>query len=214
MLIGKIKAVRRKVDEVGVLAGLRLTLRQIHLEWCDRDERLYYLDLQTYVRPSRLKIDGLAHRSVGHIQELSETDAVALANYGGAPYVAQARRRLAAGWQLFLGQVDGQPAGGAWALTRATGIVSKVTPILATDVAIMDCFTFPEHRGRGLYPYLLAEIASFYRDQGSVRAYITVRCHNEASVRGIESAGFVRGVVYQAIRIGSRDIVYWKSRAE
>lgn len=214
MLIGKIKAVRRKIDEIGLLAALRMTLRQIRLEWFDRDERLYYLDLQAYVPPARRESDGLAHRKVSRAEDLSEADDAALARYGGAPYVDQTRRRLAEGWQLFLGEVDGQPAGGAWALTRATGIVSKVTPMLATDVAIMDCFTFPEHRGRGLYPYLLAAIASFYRDEGWVRAYITVRCHNHASVRGIESAGFARGVVYQCIRIGSRDVVYWKRRAE
>lgn len=57
------------------------------------------------------------------------------------------------------------------------------------DLEIGPCYTYPEYRGRGLYPAVLRAICNYYKD-GNVHYYMIVDSENTASIKGIEKAGF------------------------
>jgi RimJ/RimL family protein N-acetyltransferase len=59
------------------------------------------------------------------------------------------------------------------------------------------CLTFPEYRGKGLYPAVLQTIQRYLRERGYRRCFICVKDDNTASIRGIEKAGFrIAGTTY------------------
>ena len=58
------------------------------------------------------------------------------------------------------------------------------------DCEIKFCLTFPEFRGKGIYPAALHSIQRYLRERGCVRCFICVKADNIASIRGIEKAGF------------------------
>lgn len=52
------------------------------------------------------------------------------------------------------------------------------------------CFTHPDQRGRGLYPWALQRLSAELSSSGARQVWINTRTSNAASVRGIEKAGF------------------------
>jgi RimJ/RimL family protein N-acetyltransferase len=60
------------------------------------------------------------------------------------------------------------------------------------ECEIKFCVTFPEFRGRGLYPAALHAIQAYLKKRGFHRCFICVKSDNAASIRGIEKAGFRR----------------------
>jgi GNAT superfamily N-acetyltransferase len=58
------------------------------------------------------------------------------------------------------------------------------------ECEIKFCLTFPEFRGKGLYPAALDAIQVWLKGQGYRRCFICVKSDNVASIRGIEKAGF------------------------
>ncbi|HJD23228.1 MAG TPA: hypothetical protein H9694_03680 [Firmicutes bacterium] len=57
------------------------------------------------------------------------------------------------------------------------------------DYEIGPCYTYPLHRGKGLYPATLRFICENLGGEGTT-FYIIVRNENTPSIRGIEKAGF------------------------
>lgn len=57
------------------------------------------------------------------------------------------------------------------------------------DFEVGPCFTAREYRGKGLYPYVLMQIAKqeLLEDNG---LYLMINTENEASIRGVKKAGF------------------------
>jgi hypothetical protein len=210
---GKIRALRRKVEERGPAGAIALALRTLVDATFRRDEILFVRSLQAAGPRAAEGTDQTGVRPIRSIDDLSAADRAALAAYGGPGYLRTAEERIRSGWTLFLVDLGGTLAGGGWALTPATGLVSKVVPLLEGDVTIIDCFTFPERRGRGAYPGMLEGIAHHYGAQGCLRAFIFTRASNTASVRGIEKAGFVPVAVYWTLALGGGELVWWRRRA-
>lgn len=59
------------------------------------------------------------------------------------------------------------------------------------DYAIGPCFTYPEYRGKGIYPNMLKVICQSCKNKDTV-FYMVVDEKNISSIKGIEKAGFVR----------------------
>jgi GNAT superfamily N-acetyltransferase len=59
------------------------------------------------------------------------------------------------------------------------------------EAALISFFTAPEYRGRGLYVLLIREMTRYLRSRGNAAVYIWADRRNDASIRGIEKAGFV-----------------------
>lgn len=60
------------------------------------------------------------------------------------------------------------------------------------ECEIVFCLTFPEFRGKGLYPAALQTIQRYLKEQGYQRCFICVNDDNLSSIRGIEKSGFQR----------------------
>ena len=105
--------------------------------------------------------------------------------------VAEVRRRLDEGHQLFLLRVDGQPAAYGWSATGPAHIGGLALELTVPDGEryLWDFVTMPEFRGRGLYPLLLQKILLRQSDEAEW-FWIGHEPPNDASRRGILKAGF------------------------
>jgi ribosomal protein S18 acetylase RimI-like enzyme len=70
------------------------------------------------------------------------------------------------------------------------GEIHRVISPRSDEVYLYDAFTFAEYRGQNLYPALLQSILEHSRHAGFRRALIFVMSDNEASIRGVQKAGF------------------------
>lgn len=57
-------------------------------------------------------------------------------------------------------------------------------------VGIFDCYTLPQHRSKGIYTDTLIRLIRDSREEGAKLALIAVDPENQASIHGIERAGF------------------------
>jgi RimJ/RimL family protein N-acetyltransferase len=69
---------------------------------------------------------------------------------------------------------------------------NRILQLQDGECEVKFCLTFPEFRGRGLYPAALRAIQEHLQERGYVRCFICVKTDNAASIHGIEKAGFVR----------------------
>ncbi len=67
----------------------------------------------------------------------------------------------------------------------------KFSFLTSKDYMIGPCFTYPEYRGKGIYPAMINYICNFVGTDGTV-FYMSVDETNAASIRGIEKAGLER----------------------
>ncbi len=208
--LAKTKAVRRKIAEVGPLATAKLVASHLFDRVAHRTLRLYHLELPHYEAPPEAVSESVRIRVVKEFGALGETDRAVLEDYAGEAHLAEVRSRLEDHWTLDLADFDGAPAGGGGVISSETPLWSKAVPILPNDVSINDCFTFPQQRGKNVYPAMLAQIAGHYAEHGYLRAFISVHERNHASIRGIEKAGFVEGPRYEEFHTGSSEIIVWK----
>jgi len=58
------------------------------------------------------------------------------------------------------------------------------------DIEIGPCFTREKDRGRGLYPYVISQIANSHNKCGAI--YMVIHNKNTSSIIGVEKAGFKR----------------------
>jgi GNAT superfamily N-acetyltransferase len=98
--------------------------------------------------------------------------------------------RLGSGNELFVGLLDGEPAGYGWLAHRCGGIDELDFSFGLPDgnAYLWDFVTLPAFRGRGVYPHLLQSIVAQAPAIG--RFWIGYEAHNLASERGIAKAGF------------------------
>lgn len=69
------------------------------------------------------------------------------------------------------------------------------------EACIYDSYTDEDFRGKGLYPSMLSCLRKFLKEKGFTKAYIYVESDNEASVKGIEKAGFVKETAIKYIML-------------
>lgn len=98
--------------------------------------------------------------------------------------------RLGSENDLFVGLLDGEPAGYGWLAHRCGGIdeLDFSFGLPDGDAYLWDFVTLPVFRGRGVYPHLLQAIVA--QTSGVERFWIGYETRNLASERGIAKAGF------------------------
>ena len=105
-------------------------------------------------------------------------------------YLFQAR--LDRDEQFWTAQLDNRIVSYCWA-TRDPVEIGEIRCRIhprVDEIYFYDAFTFPEYRGRNLYPALLQRMLEHSREVGLRRALIFVLSDNMASIRGVEKAGF------------------------
>ena len=112
---------------------------------------------------------------------------------------------------------EGRYAGYQW--TIVGGIDGTFfMPLTSQDVGIYAVETFPEFRGRGIYPVFLSEAVKQLAREGFQRVFIGCKVWNESSLqaqrkadaRGLASAKSVLGVARELDLFGRR-VVIWRS---
>lgn len=103
----------------------------------------------------------------------------------------EARTRLTRGHHFYIALMNDTPVAYGWVGTREGGIreLQFSFPIKAQDRYLWDFQTFPEWRGRGIYPHFLQEIIR-QELPTTERFWIGYEPGNEASQKGISKAGF------------------------
>ncbi len=100
--------------------------------------------------------------------------------------------RFARGEQFWTAQHEERIASYCW-VTREPVEIGEIRCVMSPrgdELYIYDAFTFAEYRGNNLYPFLLQRVFEHGRQQGLRRALIFVLSDNEASIRGVQKAGF------------------------
>lgn len=100
--------------------------------------------------------------------------------------------RFARGEQFWTMQHASRIVSYCWATSEPVeiGEIRCVMSPRSDEIYIYDAFTFAEYRGNNLYPVLLQRVLDHSRAQGLRRALIFVLSDNEASIRGVQKAGF------------------------
>jgi L-amino acid N-acyltransferase YncA len=150
-----------------------------------RSDVLYYMDLATMLAPPCDADVVVAVNSTtlgSHDTVAVETAVLTEANHAY-------REALRDDAQLFA-LVDSQQQVLTYGFVLFASFYKKVLGEAQDTPMISNCYTFPAHRGQGLYPRLLLAICYSLASQGYRRAIITCAPDNRASVRGIEKAQF------------------------
>ncbi len=132
---------------------------------------------------------GLETAMLKGMASLSSADTEALKSYGGPRLLRHFEAGFARQEACVAARLDdGRLAGVAW-LTSAR----DYAPARRSECALLErCFTFPEYRGRGVFPALLAYAVRWNRERHPERGAPLVECSisNASSARGILKAGF------------------------
>ncbi|MBI5643647.1 MAG: GNAT family N-acetyltransferase [Deltaproteobacteria bacterium] len=70
------------------------------------------------------------------------------------------------------------------------GDPNRIIDLGPQESEIKYSLTFPEFRGKGIYPAVLFKIQDHLRDKGVKRVFICVHQNNTPSIKGIQKAGF------------------------
>ena len=116
-----------------------------------------------------------------------------------ADLVAERKRRRDVPWELKCDQYDGVTDFFVHRCSQGIGHISwvyfehhpnRILRLRDGECEVKFCLTFPEFRGRGLYPSALKAIQQHVGALGYERCFVCVAHDNLRSIRGIEKAGF------------------------
>ena len=210
MLEAKYKAVRRKIAAIGVSGTAKLIIDHLLGRVLHREHLLFYVDIPTYsISPDQLSKDVVV-KQIKCGDDLNSGEVSSIRDYAGGKYVEEVKTRLAKNWILFLAYIDDNVAGGGWVIDHNSEFRTKAVPLFETDIVLLDYFTFPQFRGRNVYPFLLSSIITHFQRKNLMRAFIYVNKRNAASIKGIQKAGFRHFINYESYSFRGNEIVVWK----
>jgi|GEM_PF-1002926 len=123
-------------------------------------------------------------------------------------------QRLSAGCRLFVAYTKGNPVGYLFSSISCCTVdeIERKLYVMPGECYFYDAYTYPEYRGRGIYPYLLSFAARFFQRQAFHHALIFSLSQNQSSSKGIQKAGFASyGTVEFFNLLGRR---FWRCRAK
>ena len=105
----------------------------------------------------------------------------------------------------FLALADNKIAFYAWGVLGERTVFDEVTiwplRIEANEVYLTDCFTVEDFRGRGIFPYMLKEIARYYKTQNADCIKAIVYGRNYASWRSFQKGGYELSQVIRYVKL-------------
>jgi len=108
----------------------------------------------------------------------------------GEEYLAQIRQNFATGAVFWLGLIDNRVVAYQWT-RRGSKTKRYLVNILPQDIVIYATATFPQWRGKGIYPAMMQYIIE-KELAGHGTAYVNCKVWNKPSIRGIIKAGFTQ----------------------
>ena len=116
--------------------------------------------------------------------------------------------RFREGASVWLIRSDGKLAGFGWTLTGRT-IKPHFFPFGPNDVHLFDFLVFPEFRGKGINPLLVAHILEQLGNERRTRAFIEAAEWNHAQLNSLAKTGFQMLGVARLRTILGRTFVEW-----
>ena len=112
---------------------------------------------------------------------------------GAADAPADSPRFLSADVRSFVGKLNGVQCYSSIVSSEGFRIPDRVTVRFngSSEGYVGDCITVDEHRGRGIYPCGLVQLARQLRADGKSALYLFVEQDNLASLRSVRKAGFI-----------------------
>ena len=124
--------------------------------------------------------------------EAHQADGPGYARAIGTDSASTFAARLSPTTRCFLVELSGRIAHASWVTTSAawTRELGGYFRPPAGDAYVYESYTRSDVRGRGIYPYALANIARWGHERGLGSLWIAVESGNRASLRAIAKAGF------------------------
>jgi hypothetical protein len=135
-------------------------------------------------------VAGATFEIIANLEQLAAADRAVLVEYGGDDEIVDFERSFACGETCAVGRYENQLASVCWVSRRTGHHFAKND---ASVVLLYRCFTIPKHRGKGLYPFVLqSSCRSLLTSENGPRdILVESSLFNQASIRGIQHAGFV-----------------------
>jgi len=207
------KAIKRKIESIGILPTAKLIINYLANKIYYREFMLYYVDVSTYHWDPKEISKEIVAKEIRNFMDLSEREIDTIREYIGKKYIKEIKERLANNWRLYLGYINGELAGGVWAMTNKSGLKTKAVPLLDGDVFYLNAWTFPAFRGKKIFPFLLSFMSVKFQEEKFQRAYGSVHKRNIASLRShatFAKFGYQYFINFEAYNLLGREIVIWK----
>jgi ribosomal protein S18 acetylase RimI-like enzyme len=170
---------------------------------------VFYCDLRTQnlpttVLPSQRKIEHI--RSFAELKPQDLHDMTSFWN----PELAQRniKERFAKGAWLWLIKFGDNLSGYGWTL-RGHTIEPYYFPMALDDVHLFDFHVFPQYRGQGVNPLLVAHILQSLAGSGVARAFIEAAEWNEVQLASLRKTPFHQLGQVNSFAIFGRKFVHW-----
>lgn len=118
--------------------------------------------------------------------------------------------RIAKGHLCIVGRHEGEIVGYTWADPVEVNDRACDHELERGEAYLYDAYVVPEHRGRGLAPYLRQASYEHLRRAGFHTFYSVSEYFNKPAIRFKEKLGAVPMRLYLEIRVGRRRLVQWK----
>ncbi len=170
---------------------------------------LFYCDLAKLTSPPAGLPSFLKVERKKSAAEISPEDLLEMASFWN-PKLAQRnmKERFGKGASLWLIRSYDQLAGYGWTLRGGT-IEPHYFPLGQNDVHLFDFHVFPQYRGRGMNPFLVAHILRSLATEAAGRAFIEAAEWNQAQLSSLTKTPFRLLGMARKLTIFGRTIVCW-----
>jgi RimJ/RimL family protein N-acetyltransferase len=190
------------VKRIFVLVGRNLFRSRLYVYGLD----LPSLDVDQLDVPPGYSVEKIGGRS-----EINEELWAALSGYRDpALWERQMKARFPGGAALWVGRIDGKPAGFTW-IVQGKMLESFFFPLLPQDVYSFDGAVLPEFRGHAFFGAMRKMVIRELRRKGIQRWYLAVHQWNIPMRRAVDKAPFKLLGVGRKLRVLNRTLVLWFS---
>ena len=170
---------------------------------------LFYSDLAAQVVPPAELPSFLAVERKQSSAELDPIDLEAMTGFWNSKLAQRnVKERFEKGASLWLIKSEGRLAGYGWTL-RGRTIEPHYFPIGQDDAHLFDFHVFPQHRGRGMNPFLVDHILRGLATEGVARALIEAAEWNHPQLSSLRKTRFRTLGYARKLTFFGRTLVCW-----
>ncbi|MGD0231368.1 MAG: hypothetical protein ABSC19_13575 [Syntrophorhabdales bacterium] len=173
---------------------------------------LFYCDLRYAGDPVPALPGGCILEAATHYPDIRPADLQSLFDHLGARRTEHdLRDRFEKGATLWFLKEHDTIAAFIWSV-RGTMVAPFFLPLTPDDVVLFDAESFPEYRGRGLYPLLVQSLFCKLREEKASRVYGMAKTWNASSLRGLGKTPFRRYAVASTMHAWGKTVTIWHEK--
>ena len=199
----------RYYEKHGLLGTLSRFVVATRRALYDNKTVMFYIDLQYAGRSDLVMPQSFSLEVVEHYSQLRHDDLERMFDYLGKHRTEHhLRDRLKKGAKLWLLRVEHTLAAFIWSM-RGNMVEPYFVPLTPDDAVLFAAETFPDYRGRGLYPFLVECVFNELKKQNVVRVYGMAKTWNASSLRGLAKTGFRHYADVRMVHVPGRTVTVW-----